>query len=401
LVSRNWEIVVSLFSENRPVRLCRIATVPVHITMLLREQLREIIKAGLDVTVVSSPGPVLDEIAAFLGIRCYPIPMMRSPHPGRDMISLNRLIHFLRFERFDIVHSSTPKAGLLAALAGILTRVPVRIHTFTGQPWVERSGIVRLAARESDRLIARLDTHTYADSASQRNYLISEGLVKEKQISVLGAGSISGVDLQRFDLVSKPGKRETIRKRLGIPEASLVIVFVGRVTKDKGIVELIASMRDLWKQRSDLHLLLVGQFEPERDPLPKATLDEIVANSKIHSTGFVYDPENYMAAADIFCLPSYREGFGGVVIEAGAMHLPTVATRITGLVDAVVEGETGILVPPKDVPALVEALLTLIQAPELRQKMGAAAFRRSTTYFNASDVNKMIVDEYYRLVGTV
>jgi glycosyltransferase involved in cell wall biosynthesis len=259
---------VSRSSVNRPVRLCRIATVPVHITMLLRRQLRDIVQAGLDVTVVSSPGPVLDEIAASLGIRCYSIPMMRSPHPGRDLISLSRLIRFLRFERFDIVHSSSPKAGLLAALAGSLVRVPVRIHTFTGQPWVERSGIVRWAARESDRLIARLDTHTYADSDSQRNFLIAEGLVEANKISVLGAGSISGVDLQRFNLVSKPARREAIRKRLDIPETSLVIAFVGRVTKDKGIVELIAAMRDLWKRHDDLHLLLVGQFEPERDPLP-------------------------------------------------------------------------------------------------------------------------------------
>lgn len=392
---------MSLPLANRPVRLCRIATVPVHITMLLLQQLRDIIKAGLDVIVVSSPGPELDEIAASLGVRCYPIPMMRLPHPGHDLISLNRLVRFLRFEQFDIVHSSTPKAGLLAALAGSLVRVPVRIHSFTGQPWVEQSGILRWAARESDRLIARLDTHTYADSASQRDFLVEEGLVKANKISVLGEGSISGVDLQRFDPVSKPAKREAIRKQLDILETSLVIVFVGRVTKDKGIVELVASMRDLWKQYDDLHLLLVGQFEPERDPLPQETLDEIAANPKIHSMGFVYDPENYMAAADIFCLPSYREGFGGVVIEAGAMNLPTVATHITGLVDAVVEGETGILVPPKNVPALVEALLMLIRSPELRQQMGATAFRRSHTYFDASVVNKMVVNEYHRLVGTV
>lgn len=401
MVSSNGAIIVSLSSAKRPVRLCRIATVPAHITMLLLQQLRDIIKAGLDVTVVSSPGPALDEIASSLGVRCYPIPMMRSPHPGQDLLSLCRIIRFLRLEQFDIVHSSTPKAGLLAALAGSLTRVPVRIHTFTGQPWVERTGIVRWAARESDRLIAWLATHTYADSDSQRNFLIAEGLVKANKISVLGAGSISGVDLQRFDLVSKPAKREAVRKQLDIRETSLVIVFVGRITKDKGIVELIAAMRDLWKQYDDLHLLLVGQFEPERDPLPPETLNEIAANPKIHSMGFVYDPENYMAAADIFCLSSYREGFGGVVIEAGAMDLPVVATRITGLVDAVVEGETGILVPPKNVPALVEALLTLIRSPELRKRMGATAIRRSHSYFDASVVNKMVIDEYHRLVGTV
>jgi len=324
---------------------------------------------------------------------------MRAPHPIQDLLSLVRIARFLQMEQFDIVHSSTPKAGLLAALAGLMVGVPVRLHTFTGQPWIEQAGFVRWAGRESDRLVARLDTHTYADSASQRQFLIAEGLVKAEKISVLGAGSISGVELQKFDLSAKPAKRHKIRKRLGIPDGSLVVVFVGRVTKDKGIVELLASMREIWSQYQDIHLLLVGQFEPERDPLPPEALDEIRSNSRIHSVGFVYDPEDFVAAADIFCLPSYREGFGRVVIEAGAMELPTLATRVTGLVDSVVDGETGILVPPKDVPSLVEGLLALITSPELRKRMGSAASFRSRTFFDGSIVNKMVIDEYYRLAA--
>ncbi len=389
---------MSIPSQTGTIRLCRIATVPVHITMLLRSQIRYIIEAGIDLTVVSSPGIELEEIAHSLLVRCCTVPMVRRPHPIRDLLALFRLVRFLKRERFDIVHSSTPKAGLLAAIAGVIVQVPVRIHTYTGQPWSELHGPTRWVARESDRLIALLNTHVYADSISQRDFLVGEGLVDSNKISVLGAGSISGVDLQKFDPIAGNIKRTVMRKKLGISESSVVVIFVGRVTKDKGIVELVSAFHLLCERVDDIHLLLVGQLEPERDPLPPRILAEISLNPKIHSTGFVSDPESYLAIADIFCLPSYREGFGSVVIEAGAMNLPTVATGIIGLVDAVVGGETGLLVPPKDIPALTEALLQLVQSPDMRHRMGKAAHRRTIELFDATQVNKMVVDEYFRLL---
>ena len=383
------------------MKLCRIATVPVHFAMLLRQQLKSIKEAGIDVTIVSTPGPLLDELSSSIGVRCFPIPIMRTPNPIQDLISLFKFIDFLKAEKFDIIHSSTPKAGLIGAIGGFLTQTPIRIHTYTGQPWVELSGAVRFAARESDRLIAILDTITYADSISQRNFLVNEGLVNPKKICVLGGGSISGVDLERFSLASKPCHRMNVRSELKISESAIVIVFVGRVTKDKGIIELIESMKVLLEKNNDLHLLLVGQFEPERDPLPSNILNEISINPNIHSMGFVNDPERYLSAADIFCLPSYREGFGSVVIEAGAMELPTVATRITGLIDAVVDGETGILVSPKNKTELEGALLTLIRSPELRKKMGEKAMIRSYAYFEASFVNNLVIEEYFRLTKSI
>jgi glycosyltransferase involved in cell wall biosynthesis len=367
--------------------------------MLLRRQMQVIMETGIDLTLVSSPGPDLDEIARTLSVRCHPIPMSRTPNPVRDLVSLFKLMLFFFQERFDIVHSSTPKAGLLSALAGRLARTSVRIHTYTGQPWVELRGPVRWIARQSDRLIALLDTRTYADSVSQRDFLIAEGLVDPIKIKVLGAGSISGVDLRRFDPAIGRTRRAGLRHQLGIPTTSLVIIFVGRVTKDKGVVELISAFHQLHEQYHDSYLLLVGQLEPERDPLPGPILDDISTNPHIRSFGFVFDPENYFAASDIFCLPSYREGFGSVVIEAGAMNLPTVATGVTGLVDSVVDGVTGLLVPPKNVSALFAALLTLIQSPDLRQRMGLAARRRALEHFDAARVNQTLIDEYYRLVN--
>ncbi len=386
-------------SFERRLSVCRIVTVPFTFATLLPQQIRCIMDAGIDLTLVSSPGPELDEIGRTMSVRCFSIPMSRKPAPLRDVYSLVMLTRFFRSEQFDIVHSSTPKAGFLTALAGVVAKVPIRIHTYTGQAWITLQGPMRWLVREFDRVIDRLDTHLYADSQSQRDFLVSEGLVDGRKITVLGKGSISGVDLQRFapSIVSR--LRRPVRSRLGIAETSVVIVFAGRVTRDKGIVELLAAFRTLRQQHEDLHLALVGPFEPGEDALPAETLDEITTSAHVHVVGFTSKPEEYLAIADIFCLPSYREGFGSVVIEAGAMNLPTVATRVTGLVDAVEDGETGILVPTRNVSALTQALQDLVKSPDIRCRMGRAARERAITYFDAATVNQAVVDEYLRLAG--
>jgi glycosyltransferase involved in cell wall biosynthesis len=382
----------------RVPRLCRVVTVPMTFATLLHEQIRRIVEAGVDVTLVSSPGEEVSRLRDALAVRWHEIPMTRQVSPTRDLAALAALTRFLRRERFDLVHSSTPKAGLLTALAGTLARIPLRLHTYTGQPWVELHGPMRWLSREADRLIGRLDTHLYADSHSQRAFLVTNGIVAADRLRVLGAGSISGVDLRRFDPVALAGERSAIREQLRIAPESQVLVFVGRLARDKGIRELIAAFQILSRQFDLVDLLLVGPQEPERDPLPSEVVAEIATNPRIHAVGFSHHPERYLAASDIFCLPSYREGFGSVVIEAGALGLPSVATQVYGLLDAVVEGETGLLVPAKDVGALVEALKTLLQETALRQRMGEAARRRSVQLFDANMVNAGVVAEYKRLL---
>ncbi len=382
-----------------PPRLCRIVTVPLTFATLLRQQVRCIAAAGLDLTLVSSPGEALNEVAREAGVRAHALPMAREPAPRRDLAALAALTRFLRRERFSLVHSSTPKAGLLTALAAGAAGVPFRLHTYTGQPWVERRGFVRWAAREADRLIGQLDTHLYTDSYSQRDFLVAQGLVRPDRLRVLGAGSISGVDLRRFDPAAWAGERGTIRARLGIAPEARVIVFVGRLTRDKGLPELVTAFQALSARLADVQLVLVGPLEPERDPLPLETQNAIDSNERIHAVGFSAKPERYLAAADLFCLPSYREGFGSVVIEAGAMGLPSVATRVTGLVDAVVEGETGRLVPPKDAHALAGALAELLESETLRRALGAAARQRAVQHFDAAAVNAAVVAEYRRLLA--
>ena len=382
---------------TRRLRVCRLATVQVTFATLLPAQIQLIVNAGIDLTLVSSAGEHFTPFFDDPSLHCYTLQVSRKIDYLHDLPSLFRLIHFFRREKFNIVHSSTPKAGLLTALAGKLAGVPIRIHTYTGQVWVEMKGPARKFMCSVDWLIGVLNTHTYADSFSQREFLIRERIVDSRKITVLEYGSISGVDLTRFDPVKLAPYRALIRRQLGISERALIIVFVGRVTRDKGVVELLEAFEQLCRKYNDLHLVFVGPLESERDPLPKKILDVIPGNAIIHFIGFTSQPETYLAAADIFCLPSYREGFGSVVIEAAAMNLPSVATTVTGLVDAVVDNETGLLVPPKDSKALAEALAVLIDSPDTRYRMGHAARQRALSQFDAAKVNQAMVDEYFRL----
>jgi glycosyltransferase involved in cell wall biosynthesis len=372
------------------MRIARIATVPFFVLHHLEGQIRALVAASHEVTVVTSPGEGFERIAALGVARVVAVDIAREISPWSDLVSLARLVRVLRGLRPDIVHTNTPKAGLLGAVASFLCRVPVRLHTFTGQAWAERRGMVRWVSRLADRVILALNTRCYADSMSQRDFLIAEGIATPAQLRVLGAGSLGGVDLKRFDAARLRPAAAAARARLGIGAADRVVVFIGRVTRDKGIVELVAAFRGL----RDAALVLVGPFEPERDPLPAETRLEIERNPAIHAVGYDPHPETYLAFADLLCLPSYREGFGNVVIEAAALGVPCLGTRIVGLSDAVVDGETGVLVPAKDTAALGQALSALLTDESRRTSLGEAARRRVHANFDADLVNTRLLEEY-------
>jgi glycosyltransferase involved in cell wall biosynthesis len=377
------------------IRICRIVTVPLTFQTLLFEQLRYLSDRGLNLTLVSNPEDGLIQTARKLKLPYCAIQMARAPDPVKDLSALASMIRLFSKERFDIVHSVTPKAGLLTALAGFLTRIPIRVHTYTGQVWFEKKGFARKLFKSFDWLIGKLNPYCYTDSSSQSEFLIKEKVITPSKIAFLGSGSIGGVDLRRFDPQAfGPAGRISIRKELGIADDALVILFVGRLTRDKGIGELASAFSMIQKRRQDVELLLVGPSEPERDPLADHTIKELSRNPNIHSIGFSDTPEKYMAAADIFCLPSYREGFGSVVVEAAAMGLPAVATRVVGLVDAVVEEKTGLLVPSKDSVSLSKALMKLLSDPEMRLRMGNAGRIRAIREFDASLINQLVYEEY-------
>jgi len=381
------------------MRIVRLATVPFFLLHHLRSQIDALVAAGHEVMLVSSPVQGMDALERIAGVRIVPIDISRGIAPLRDLAALVPMVRLFRSFRPDAVHSTTPKAGLLCAVAGFLARVPVRLHTFTGQPWLELSGPARWFSRASDWLIARFNTHCYADSHSQRDFLIAEGLCRAEDISVLASGSLAGVDLSRFNSASLAGRALKCRETLAIPFTARVVLFIGRVTRDKGISELADAFSRIKAADSEVYLVVVGPTEPERDPLPPALLQALESDGRVRMTGYDADPEKYLAMADLLCLPSYREGFPNVVIEAGALGVPTVGTRINGLRDAVVDGVTGLLVPPKNAAALAGALASLLKNELKRKQMGNAARERVQDLFDSRVVNARVLEEYRRLLN--
>ncbi|MEN6509478.1 MAG: glycosyltransferase family 4 protein [Smithella sp.] len=383
------------------LKICRIATVPYFMVSQLKSQAEYLRDLGMQVMLVSSAGSEWSNISVGKGLSIKIINIPRSLAPLQDFIALLRLVFFFRRQRFDIVHSTTPKAGLLAAIAGLITGIPVRLHTFTGQPWVSLKGLIRWSSRAADKLIGVLNTRCYADSISQAEFLVAEGVVSKENIDVIGQGSLAGVDTARFNPDYWPmSRKREVRKTLGIGASSRILIFVGRISPDKGISELIAAFKELLQSGYDVDLLLVGPQDLNRGGFSSIDLKEKDRCHRIHYTGYTDCPEQYYAVADIFCLPSYREGFGTVVIEAAAMGLPTVGTAIYGLTDAVIDGATGILVPPRNEYALFEALKNLLDHPDKLQAMGAAAKARCFELFESGIVNGNVAREYLRVLKT-
>lgn len=382
------------------IRVARVSTVPFFVIAQLKTQIEEMVRLGAAMTVVSSDGPELHGQLVIRGADWQVIEIARSLNPFKDLLALVHLYRFFRRAGIDIAHSTTPKAGLLTAVAAFMAGVPVRLHTFTGQPWVNMHGVKRWVVRSCDRLVGVLNTACYADSASQRDFLVTQGLIRPKRIHVIGAGSLAGVDVDRFNRQHFPVTRcHALRASLGIAPHVPVLLFVGRITAEKGVRELMQAYAGLKRDGCQAHLLVVGDFDDASGMPGIITRDEIDQHPDVHIVGYTQCPEAYMAIADVLCLPSYREGFGTVVIEAAAMGLPTVGTQIYGLSDAVLDGQTGMLVAPRDSQGLQIALQTLLSDSALRSHMGQMAQMRARSLFDSKTVNKLVVQEYLALLG--
>lgn len=376
-------------------RIARVSTVPFFVFTQLRQQIETLVKLGVDVSVVCSDGPELAQLKKINHLTCVEINIRRSISPWHDLLALVQLFIFFKRGKIEIAHSTTPKAGLLTALAAHLATVPVRLHTFTGQPWVDMPGIKGKLARFSDWTIGKLNTRCYADSKSQREFLIQQRIVERDRIFVIGTGSLAGVDIHRFD----PSRfsisdRASLKAACGISAEDHVILFLGRITVDKGVRELLSAFKRIKSLRSSAHLLFVGQFDMDSGAAGIVSKDEIESLPDTHIVGYTDCPEAYLAIADILCLPSYREGFGTVVIEAASMGVPTIGTNIYGLSDAVIHGETGLLVAPRNAEELAQALDRMLETNALRRQMGTAARIRAHALFDAEKVNRMVAEEY-------
>lgn len=372
------------------VKIARVSTVAFFVETQLRAQLGAVADAGAELTVIAS-----DETLAFQlpGMRYVSIDIPRKIHPLRDLIALWRLWRFFWREDFDIVHSTTPKAGLLYSIAAFLAGVPIRMHTFTGQPWVGLSGVKHWLSKSSDWLIAKLNTHCYADSPSQRRFIVDSGVACESSIGVIGGGSLAGIDLERFEPDRFTAEEcLALRHDLGIPDGAAVLLFVGRFTPDKGIAELLSAYDELVQRGLAASLVLLGPLETDSETFLGAL--SVQARAGVKVPGFSPEPERFMAIADLLVLPSYREGFGTVVLEAAAMGVPAIGTAIYGLSDAVEHGSTGLLVPVRDSGALALAMESLLRDADRRRAMGKAAQHRARESFSSSVMSDLLLAQY-------
>lgn len=385
------------YNRLKKIKIARVVTVPIAFVHI-RAFLNFLKTQNVDVSLISSEGIYQDVIKTELGMDIVQIEINREIHLVKDLKSLWNLIKYFRKKKFDIIHSSTPKAGLLVAIAGVFVPKSICIHTFTGQRWATLRGSFRLLIKFFDKLIIALNRQCYADSPSQIEFLKQEHVVKGNKVKCLHKGSYGGIDCKRFDNEKFPLARKEILNELNIDDSSVLILFVGRVTRDKGIEELVKAFVKAKESNEHIQLIIVGPFEPGLDSIDPSLLDVIKSHPSIHQLGFRPNPEKYFSGADFFCLPSYREGFGTVVLEAAACAIPTIGSRIPGLVDAIVDGETGLLVGLKDIEQLKNAILLLASDSTKRQGLGANAKRRAREDFDSDFMAKVQWEEYLRLL---
>lgn len=350
--------------------LCIVTTVAASVRAFYPAMIQALVDGGFEVTVVCADDPALASELP-LGVRFIPCAFARRESPWRDLKALVRLVGIFRAHHFDIVQYSTPKASLLAALAGWITRAPVRLYLLWGLVYVTRTGPKRWLLRTLEKLTCRLSHQILPLSKGLVAFAIEEGLDRAAKFDIMHHGSVAGIDFRVYEPARWKEAGAEIRRQFGIPSGSLVIGTVARLTREKGINELVQAFAELQRLHPDLHLLLVGDEEPD-DPLFAGTRNEMASNPQIHLAGWQTNPLPYYAAMDIFCLPTYREGFGEVNIEAQAMGLPVVSTDVIGPRETVIHGETGLTVKPQSATALREGLNQLLALVDARARMGQA-----------------------------
>ena len=386
-------------------KLIRITTVPLSLKVLLKGQLRFMASNGFDVKGVSSEGEELREVHENEGIAVEAITMSRKITPFQDLKSLWEMWNFLRKEKPQIVHTHTPKAGIIGMLAARLAGVPHRLHTVAGLPLMEAIGTKRKILNFVEKLTYSSATRVYPNSKGLYDFILQNNFTQSNKLKIIANGSSNGIDTTFFspDQVTEL-ERVTLREKLNIQPDNFVFVFVGRIVSDKGINELIKAFSQLQaveNKPTGIKLLLVGGLENDLDPLNPETLAEINQNKDIISVGFQQDVRSFFAIADALVFPSYREGFPNVVMQAGAMGLPSIVSDINGCNEIIIEGENGLIIPPKNVEKLKEKMLTLAKDKNLYTKLKGNSRRMIENRYEQSVVWNALLEEYEGLLQSV
>lgn len=312
-------------------------------------------------------------------VEAHALEIERRPSIIKDLKSLWQLYRYFRKNKFDIFVSQASKPSLLAAIAGRLAGIPIRIRIFTGQLWANKKGFSRMFFKGVDKLTVALNSHILVDGKPQRKYLIQNGILKEGQATVLANGSICGVDTEKFN--PDPDARKELRNELNFSDKDIVFVFMGRITREKGIFELLEAFNNLIIKYPNIKLVLIGNSEGiTSDSMSNYPNIEIEKNLILY--GYTNEPHKTLQLGDVFCLPSYREGFGMSAIEAGALGLPVICSDAYGMGDSFVEGQTGLKCKVADVESLANAMETYIKQPELMARYGRNGRDRVVKSFN-------------------
>ena len=370
------------------IKIIRATTVPMSLDIFCRGMLGELSKK-YKVVALSSPGENLDNVAKREGIRAIAVPMARRISLKSDIVSLCRLIKAFRNEKPKMVHSMTPKAGLLCMMAAWIARVPVRVHTFTGLVFPTASGLKRRILMATDWLTCACATHIIPEGEGVKNDLLNNGITR-KPLKVLGYGNVRGVDLDYYSRRS-----EVVKLAAEIKKDVFTFLFVGRIVRDKGINELCRAM-DKLSRSVQARLILVGKYEDSLDPISDEARSIIEKNPALEFVGPKFGEEllSYYAASDCFVFPSYREGFPNTVIEAGAMGLPSIVTDINGSREIIHQGANGVIIPSKDADALYEAMRSMINDKVARDRMADNAREMIASRYEQGFVRKCLYDFY-------
>lgn len=372
-------------------KIIRATTVPTSLETFCKDMLREL-NQRYEIVAVSSPLPELEVVATREGVRTIAVKMERRISLKRDIVSLWQMYKVMRRERPWMVHSMTPKAGLMCMVAAWLARVPRRVHTFTGLVWPTATGLNRMILKTTDRILCACATHIIPEGNGVKNDLIN-GKITRKHMKVLANGNVRGIELDHYRRTAEVEEEAAKIRKEGV----LTFVFIGRLVRDKGIHELVEAFVRLNKENPYTRLVLVGRTEAELDPLNEETQHIIDTHNAIEAVGSQKDVRPWLAASDVLAFPSYREGFPNVVIEAGAMGLPSIVTNINGCNEIIIPGENGVIIPPRDADALYEAMKDLCEDDEKRGYLTKNARESVASRFDCQIVRRALYDFYASL----
>ncbi len=377
-------------------KLFRVTTIPESLKILLKGQHKFMSENGFEVIGVSTPGDALNEVNINENIRVVGVNMTRKITLIKDIFSLYNLYIIIKKEKPIIVHSHTPKAGIIAMLAAKLAGVPHRLHTVAGLPLLEAKGNKRKLLDFVEKITYSCATNIYPNSHGLKEIIIQENFCKTEKLKVLANGSSNGIDTTFFNSMHFSHVEKTdMKNKLEIKEDDFVFIFIGRLVADKGINELIEAFLKI--KDSKVKLLLVGEFENDLDPLLTKTINEIEKNPNIISVGFQSDVRPYFAISNCLVFPSYREGFPNVVMQAGAMGLPSIVSDINGCNEIIEEGVNGTIIPVKNVDALYQAMRKMMGDNNFRNLLQQNARPMIVSRYKQQVVWEAILAEYKKL----